>query len=55
MLGRTKFSIDHEGQPILVVPPADIEVIYCELTEAEKDFYEALFKRSKVKFDQYVE
>lgn len=23
-------------------------MIYCELTEAEKDFYEALFKRSKV-------
>lgn len=25
-----------------------MQVIYCELTEAEKDFYEALFKRSKV-------
>lgn len=35
-------------RPILVLPPADIQVIYCELTEAEKDFYEALFKRSKV-------
>lgn len=35
-------------RPILVLPPADIQVIYCELTDAEKDFYEALFKRSKV-------
>lgn len=35
-------------RPILVLPPADVQVIYCELTEAERDFYEALFKRSKV-------
>lgn len=25
-----------------------MQIIYCEPTEAEKDFYEALFKRSKV-------
>lgn len=35
-------------RPILVLPPADVQVIYCGLTDAEKDFYEALFKRSKV-------
>ncbi|XP_028097411.1 DNA repair protein RAD5A isoform X1 [Camellia sinensis] len=55
MLRRTKFSTDREGRPILILPPADVQVIYCELTEAEKDFYEALFRRSKVKFDQFVE
>ncbi|OMO58307.1 SNF2-related protein [Corchorus capsularis] len=55
MLRRTKCSTDRYGKPILVLPPADVQVIYCELTEAEKDFYEALFKRSKVKFDQFVE
>ncbi|KAF3455122.1 hypothetical protein FNV43_RR05570 [Rhamnella rubrinervis] len=55
MLRRTKFSTDREGRPILVLPPADSQVIYCELTEAERDFYDALFKRSKVKFDQFVE
>lgn len=55
MLRRTKFSTDREGRPILILPPADVQVIYCELTETEKDFYEALFKRSKVKFDQFVE
>lgn len=55
MLRRTKFSTDREGRPILVLPPANVEVIYCELTAAEKDFYEALFKRSKVKFDEFVE
>ncbi|RHN75397.1 putative DNA helicase chromatin remodeling SNF2 family [Medicago truncatula] len=55
MLRRTKHSTDREGKPILVLPPADMQIIYCEPTEAEKDFYEALFKRSKVKFDQFVE
>ncbi|TYG87992.1 hypothetical protein ES288_A13G259300v1 [Gossypium darwinii] len=55
MLRRTKCSTDRYGKPILVLPPADVQVIYCELSEAEKDFYEALFKRSKVKFDQFVE
>ncbi|KAI3886869.1 hypothetical protein MKX03_037179 [Papaver bracteatum] len=55
MLRRTKSSTDKEGKPILVLPPADVQVIYCELTAAEKDFYDALFKRSKVKFDQFVE
>ncbi|XP_019458903.1 PREDICTED: putative SWI/SNF-related matrix-associated actin-dependent regulator of chromatin subfamily A member 3-like 2 isoform X1 [Lupinus angustifolius] len=55
MLRRTKHSTDREGKPILVLPPADMQIIYCEPTEAEKDFYEALFKRSKVKFDHFVE
>ncbi|XP_020552344.1 putative SWI/SNF-related matrix-associated actin-dependent regulator of chromatin subfamily A member 3-like 2 isoform X5 [Sesamum indicum] len=55
MLRRTKSSTDREGRPILVLPPADVQVIYCSLTEAENDFYEALFKKSKVKFDQFVE
>ncbi|CAO2814655.1 unnamed protein product [Amaranthus hypochondriacus] len=55
MLRRTKHSVDRDGRPILVLPPANIQVVYCEMTEAEKDFYEALFKRSKVKFDRFVE
>uniref|UniRef100_A0A0E0NFR3 Uncharacterized protein n=1 Tax=Oryza rufipogon TaxID=4529 RepID=A0A0E0NFR3_ORYRU len=41
--------------PILILPPANIEVKYCDLSETEKDFYDALFRRSKVKFDQFVE
>ncbi|KAG6432789.1 hypothetical protein SASPL_104376 [Salvia splendens] len=38
MLRRTKSSTDREGRQILVLPPADIQVVYCNLTEAEKDF-----------------
>ncbi|KAG8370367.1 hypothetical protein BUALT_Bualt14G0109700 [Buddleja alternifolia] len=54
MLRRTKESKDKEGRPILVLPPTDIQVIHCEQSEAEHDFYDALFKRSKVRFDQFV-
>uniref|UniRef100_A0A7N0T786 Uncharacterized protein n=1 Tax=Kalanchoe fedtschenkoi TaxID=63787 RepID=A0A7N0T786_KALFE len=54
MLRRTKETKDKEGKPILVLPPTDIQVIKCEQTEAERDFYDALFKRSKVQFDQFV-
>lgn len=48
MLRRTKETKDKEGRPILVLPQTDIQVIECEQSEAERDFYDALFKRSKV-------
>ncbi|KAF4349866.1 hypothetical protein F8388_021766 [Cannabis sativa] len=54
MLRRTKESKDKKGRPILVLPPTDIQIIECEQSEAERDFYDALFKRSKVQFDQFV-
>ncbi|KAJ7559086.1 hypothetical protein O6H91_04G069500 [Diphasiastrum complanatum] len=55
MLRRTKDSTDRDGRPILVLPPAETQVIECELSEAERDFYNALFHKSKVKFDKFVE
>ncbi|XP_024534461.1 DNA repair protein RAD5A isoform X2 [Selaginella moellendorffii] len=55
MLRRTKDSTDKEGRPILVLPPAQCEVIECNLSESERDFYDALYHRSKVKFDQFVQ
>ncbi|XP_038719249.1 DNA repair protein RAD5B-like isoform X1 [Tripterygium wilfordii] len=54
MLRRTKDTVDKEGRPILVLPPIDIKIIECEQSEAEHDFYDALFRRSKVQFDQFV-
>ncbi|KAK3043438.1 hypothetical protein RJ639_002017 [Escallonia herrerae] len=54
MLRRTKDSKDKLGRPILVLPPTDIQVIECEQSEGEHDFYDALFRRSKVQFDQFV-
>ncbi|KAL5974546.1 DNA repair protein rad5a [Asimina triloba] len=52
MLRRTKSSTDREGRPILDLPPADVQIIYCEQSEAEKDFYDALFRRSKIHFNR---
>jgi len=37
-------------RPILVLPPTDIQITECEQSEAEHDFYDALFRRSKVSF-----
>ncbi|KAL5542194.1 hypothetical protein UlMin_009904 [Ulmus minor] len=54
MLRRTKESKDKYGRPILVLPPTDVQIIECVQSEAEHDFYDALFKRSKVQFDQFV-
>ncbi|KAH7302007.1 hypothetical protein KP509_23G052300 [Ceratopteris richardii] len=55
MLRRTKDTLDKSGRPILELPPCETEVVECEFSEAERDFYDALYKRSKVKFDQFVE
>ncbi|GAV82378.1 SNF2_N domain-containing protein/Helicase_C domain-containing protein/HIRAN domain-containing protein/zf-C3HC4_2 domain-containing protein [Cephalotus follicularis] len=54
MLRRTKDTKDKKGRPILVLPPTDIQIIECAQSEAEHDFYDALFRRSKVQFDQFV-
>ncbi|CAK9318722.1 unnamed protein product [Citrullus colocynthis] len=54
VLRRTKDTKDAEGRPILVLPPTDIQTVTCGQSKAERDFYDALFKRSKVQFDQFV-
>ncbi|CAI0383903.1 unnamed protein product [Linum tenue] len=54
MLRRTKETKDNYGRPILVLPPTEIQVLTCEQSEAERDLYEALFRRSKEQFDSLV-
>ncbi|CAI5952896.1 unnamed protein product [Closterium sp. NIES-65] len=54
MLRRTKDSKDRNGQPILVLPPISFHVISCEFSAEERDFYDALHNKSKVKFDSFV-
>ncbi|KAL5994539.1 hypothetical protein ACLOJK_024592 [Asimina triloba] len=34
-------------RPILVLPPIDIQLVECEQSEEERDFYDALFQKSK--------
>ncbi|MQM01883.1 hypothetical protein Taro_034643 [Colocasia esculenta] len=41
-------------RPILVLPPIDIQMIECEQSEAERLFYDILFRKSKVKFEQFA-
>lgn len=54
MLRRTKETRDEEGRLILELPPIDIKTVLCEPSEAEYDFYDALFRRSKVQFDEFL-
>ncbi|CAI5500457.1 unnamed protein product [Closterium sp. Naga37s-1] len=54
MLRRTKDSKDRNGQPILLLPPISFRVISCEFSAEERDFYDALHNKSKVKFDSFV-
>ncbi|CAA7036815.1 unnamed protein product [Microthlaspi erraticum] len=54
MLRRTKETRDKEGSLILELPPMDIQVIECEQSEAERELYTALYKRSKVQLDQFM-
>ncbi|KAI9119540.1 hypothetical protein K1719_009416 [Acacia pycnantha] len=54
MLRRTKETRDKCGRPILVLPPIDIQLIECEQSAAEAELYNALFRKSKHQFDQYV-
>ncbi|GJR27203.1 hypothetical protein Tco_1103435 [Tanacetum coccineum] len=43
------------GRPILVLPPTEKKVIYCEQTAAGKYFYDALFKKSKESMDSTMD
>lgn len=38
-----------------MLPPADMAVVECEFNEEERDFYDALYTKSKRKFDSFLE
>ncbi|KAJ6898619.1 hypothetical protein NC652_025208 [Populus alba x Populus x berolinensis] len=42
------FSDTHKTRPILVLPPTDSQITECEQSEAERELYDALFRRPKV-------
>lgn len=35
-----------------MLPPVNVQIVECEPSEAERDFYQALFRRSQVCFYQ---
>eukprot|EP01041_Mallomonas_annulata_P009072 gene9072-18795_t len=50
MLRRTKDSKDRNGSDIITLLPKTIEIMWIELSDAEKDFYQALMDRSKAEY-----
>lgn len=54
LLRRTKASKGRDGNRIVTLPPKNIHIEKLQFTEEEKDFYQAVYYRSKTKFDTYV-
>ncbi|CAM9541557.1 unnamed protein product, partial [Discosporangium mesarthrocarpum] len=54
MLRRTKHSLDSDGRPIMELPEKTVEVVRLRFDHAEREFYEALKKHSKLEFEGYV-
>lgn len=49
MLNTTQQNtLDSRGRPIVELPPKTVEIVRLELSPEEREFYEALKKRSKV-------
>jgi SNF2 family DNA or RNA helicase len=46
MIRRTKDSLGSDGKPILTLPDIDYESVKVEFTSAERQFYEALYRKS---------
>jgi SNF2 family DNA or RNA helicase len=51
MLRRTKA----ERAEDIKLPPCEIQIVGIDMSEAERDFYESLYKKSTSKFDTFVE
>lgn len=55
MIRRTKSSKDPlTGEHLLTLPPKHVHTVRLELSPAERDFYDALFKNSKTQFDTFI-
>lgn len=55
MLRRTKDSLDKDGKPILSLPPVEAKTISVQLSQPEREFYDALLARSSELFDGFVD
>jgi DNA repair protein RAD5 len=54
MLRRTKDTMTKDGQPILMLPPVETKVVEVDLSESERDFYNAVLARSMEVFDGFI-
>ncbi|KAJ3367884.1 DNA helicase rad5 [Allomyces arbusculus] len=53
MIRRTKTTIIN-GEPILTLPAKDVAVQYLEMSEHERDLYDALEMHTKTKFSHFI-
>ncbi|KAG7345217.1 SNF2-related protein [Nitzschia inconspicua] len=54
MIRRTKESIDKEGKPILMLPEINSKTVMVEFTQSERQFYEALYRKSFEVFHGFI-
>ena len=55
MIRRTKDSIMSDGKPILTLPPIETKLVQVDLTETEREFYNAVLARSMEVFSGFVQ
>jgi len=53
LLRRTKNTKAADGSPILVLPSSNVEILRLEMTEPERDFYKAIYSRSRTRFAEF--
>ena len=54
LLRRTKRSQQSNGELLIELPERKQRTEYVDLSKEERDIYDALFRKSKTEFDQYV-
>ncbi|KAJ4133838.1 DNA helicase rad5 [Fusarium equiseti] len=55
VLRRTKDMKTPDGEPLVLLPPKQIEIVDVELSETERDVYNYIFNKAKRTFSQNVE
>ncbi|KAG5665836.1 hypothetical protein KAF25_009961 [Fusarium avenaceum] len=55
VLRRTKDMKTPDGEPLVLLPPKQIEIVEVELSETERDVYNYIFSKAKRTFSQNVE
>lgn len=53
MIRRTKASKGSDGRPLVQLPPRMNKIVRIDMAPEERDFYRALFWRTKLEFDKF--
>ena len=54
MIRRTKDSLTKDGLPILTLPPIESKIVNVNLSDSEREFYNAVLARSLEVFDGFI-